>query len=237
VASPAEQAWRGEYFANPSLWGAATLIRYDAAIDFYWGYGSPGYGIPVDNFSVRWTRAVYLDAGRYTFSALADDGVRLWVDGQLIIDDWRLSNGDVREAAIDLGAGTHALRVEYFEASGQAISRLWWGVPQKGEQPVGNVITCARPSDSWIKIYRRDTSGIWVDMNPGGWGPITGSGFLKIDGLPVDRAYGDSGQFYRVELWAAGSLIRSVGDIDSGQSEFRVYPWTDNFTPWGCPAP
>ena len=74
-------------------------------------------------------------------------------------------------------------------------------------------------------------------MNPPGWGPISASGYLKIDGLPIDPADGGSGQDYRVELWAAGSLIRSVGNTDLGQSEFRVYPWTDNATPWGCPAP
>jgi hypothetical protein len=49
--------------------------------------------------------------------------------------------------------------------------------------------------------------------------------------------FGGAGNPYRVELWANGSLIRAVGDTAAGQQEFRVYPYTDNYTPWGCPAP
>lgn len=228
--------WRGEYYNNRDLSGSPTLIRYDQAIDFDWGYGSPDYRIASDNFSVRWTGTIGAESERYTFYVLADDGVRLWVDGRLLIDDWRDSTGDLRQATTDL-YGFHTLRLEYYEHLGRARVKLWWEGEPNGERPVGNVITCVRPRASWIKIYRKLSNGSWQDMNPQGWGPLDKSGFLKIDGLPVDDAYGGQGHPYRVELWADGSLIRSIGHTGRGEPEFRVFPFTDNRTPWACPAP
>jgi hypothetical protein len=77
-----------------------------------------------------------------------------------------------------------------------------------------------------------------VDVNPRGWGAISPSGYLKIDGLSVDVArYGGRGHPYRVELWANGVLIRSVGNTARGEPEFRVRAGADNYTPWSCPAP
>src|SRR5687767_7863144 len=60
TAAPAAagDSWRGSYFANATLAGTPALVRDDAAIDFDWGSGAPAPGLPVDNFSVRWTRDV-----------------------------------------------------------------------------------------------------------------------------------------------------------------------------------
>ena len=225
-------SWRGEYFTNPTLAGAPRVVRSDPAVDFDWGLGSPDPAIPPDNFSARWTRSLYFDAGRYNFKAQADDGVRLYIDGRLFINEWHPAAGRTYSASIMLTGGVHYLRVEYYEAYGDAFVRVWWDQPPS-DRPVGNLITCARPHDSWIHVYRGMPDGSWQDMNPKGFGPTSASGHMKIDGLPVDGYYGGNGQPYRVELWAGGRLIRSVG----GQWEFRIYSWTDNYTPWGCPAP
>lgn len=228
--------WRGEYYNNRDLAGSPTLIRYDQAIDFDWQEGSPDYRIASDDFSVRWTGNISVESERYTFYVLADDGVRLWVDNRLLIDDWRDSTGALRQAMIDL-YGNHTVRLEYYEHLGRARVKLWWEGERDDQRPVGNVITCVRPQASWIKIYRKLSDGSWQDMNPQGWGPLNKSGNLKIDGLPVDATYGGQGHPYRVELWADGSLIRSVGNTGRGEPEFRVFSFTDNRTPWGCPAP
>lgn len=118
--------WRGEYFTNPNLNGQPALVRNDRAIDFDWGWGSPTPQIPNDNFSVRWTRDVQLDAGTYRFHARMDDGMRVFVDNNLIIDAWQV--GGVREVTRDLylGWGVHTLRVEYFDATGYAVAQFWW---------------------------------------------------------------------------------------------------------------
>ena len=102
--------WKGEYFANKTLSGLPALTRNDAAISFDWGQGAPANGLPVDGFSVRWTRTLKFDAGVYRFSLRSDDGVRLWIDGILQIDEWHNSGGQTFTRDVQLGAGNHALR-------------------------------------------------------------------------------------------------------------------------------
>jgi hypothetical protein len=123
---PDNATWRGEYFANLDLRGDPALVRNDKAIDFNWGTGAPASGLPADNFSVRWTRAAIFEEGTYRFWATVDDGIRVFVDGVLAIDEWR--DGAQREVTVDrkLTAGTHTLRVEYYEHGGVAVARVRW---------------------------------------------------------------------------------------------------------------
>lgn len=118
--------WKGEYWSNIDLAGAPVLVRNDPAIDFTWGFGSPAPGLPADNFSARWTRTVYFDGSNYRFYLVVDDGARLWIDGYPVIDAWH--DGAQRQISGDfnLSRGTHELRLEYYERSGEATIRLWW---------------------------------------------------------------------------------------------------------------
>jgi hypothetical protein len=225
-----------EYYDNPWLAGSPALVRTDDEINFDWGDGSPDDVIPSDGFSVRWTRSIDVEEGTYRFTTTSDDGVRLYVDGALLIDCWYDMTSSVHSAEVELSAGTHTLRLEYYENQGDAIAELSWDQIDDGDTPVGNIITCVRPENSWIKVYRWNGS-IWIDVKPEGYGPLSASGYLKLDGMLVDTdTYGGAGHPYRVELWAAGSLIAAVGDTAAGQSEFRVYAYTDNYTPWACPV-
>jgi len=123
---PPRQSFRGEYYDNVSLSGSPAFIREEATIDFDWGEGSPGAGLDVDLFSVRWVgRWTFAQAGRYRFHTLTDDGVRLWVDGQLIIDDWHDHPATERTGDILLSAGEHEIRMEYYENRGFAVAKLW----------------------------------------------------------------------------------------------------------------
>jgi hypothetical protein len=235
IARAADTGWQGEYYNNLWLAGSPALVRTDTNIDFDWGMGSPDPSISADDFSVRWTRTVNLESGDYRFTTETDDGVRLYVDGILIIDEWYDQAPTIHTADLNLSAGDHSLRMEYYENGGGAVARLSWEPIQSTH--VGNLLTCVRPTDSWLKVYRWDGVA-WVDVNPNGWGPISASGYLKIDGLQVDTSlYSGSGQPYWVELWANGSLIRSVGNTARGEPEFRIWAGVDNTTPWGCPAP
>ncbi|MCJ7737306.1 MAG: PA14 domain-containing protein [Anaerolineae bacterium] len=125
IPSPTPHAWRGEYYDNWNLDGEA-LIRNDPQIDFVWGDRAPFGGLPADNFSVRWTRTLLFESGTYRFRAQVDDGVRVYIDGILVIDEWWV--GSRREVTIDhsLSAGNHHLRVEYFESSGAASIQFGW---------------------------------------------------------------------------------------------------------------
>jgi hypothetical protein len=118
--------WRGEYFARPDLSGVPVMVRNDAALSFDWGWDSAAAALPADGFSVRWTRDVWFDDGVYRFRAGMDDGLRLYVDDVLVLDAWR--DGARREVTADhaLLSGSHHLRVEYYERSGQALAQLSW---------------------------------------------------------------------------------------------------------------
>jgi hypothetical protein len=128
AATPLAQAnpWRAEYFANPTLSGAPALSRSDQDINFDWGGGSPGAGIPADNFSVRWTRDAWFDDGTYRFSARADDGLRVWVGDKLIVDAWRDQPADWMTRDVYLNHGVYTVRVEYYEHGGGAAAQLNW---------------------------------------------------------------------------------------------------------------
>lgn len=116
--------WRGEYFDNRKLEGNPSLIRNDEEIDFNWKSDAPATGLPADNFSARWTRELKFDRATYRFSIRVDDGVRLWVDDRLVLDEWEA--GSVRTVSIVLAMdkGRHDLRLEYFERSGVARIEL-----------------------------------------------------------------------------------------------------------------
>ncbi len=118
--------WKGEYFSNRTLSGSPTVVRNDNTIDFNWGSGSPAAGIPSNDFSARWTRSPYFDSGRYRFHVRVDDGVRLYVDDSLLIDQWNEGSDREFTADRDLSSGNHAIRVEYFENTGGARITVWW---------------------------------------------------------------------------------------------------------------
>lgn len=227
----------GEYFSNADLSGSPVFVRDDSRIDFDWGGGSPRNDMPADNFSVRWTNTIAFDSGLYRFTTETDDGVRLYVDGRLLIDKWRQQPATKYSADIQLSKGNHTVRMEYQERGDVAIARLRIDSVRQGTAPIANLITCVPPQPqnyAWIKLYRLDGNNKWVSMGRG-IGSISASGYLKIDGLPVDTGrFGNSGEPYKIEQWIDGRVVRSIGDFLKGEAEFRMKPFADNTTPWGC---
>ena len=117
--------WRGEYYANPDLWGPPVVVRNDGWVTFSWGPDAPSPRLPSDRFSVRWSRRLWFDRGTYRFTLHSDDGIRLWVDGTLYIDRWRDGyEEDVVERYVLQGA--HEIVVEYYENEGLAEIDLFW---------------------------------------------------------------------------------------------------------------
>jgi len=165
--------WRGEYYGNPWLSGAPTLVRQDAEVNFDWGGGSPDPAIPPDNFSVRWTRDVYFETtGHYTFSTTTDDGVRLWVDGRLIIDQWKDQPATTHTATIYLTQGTHPVRMEYYEHLGNALARLSWQYVTPPPPPEEIVVDDLSPGFikggpyvGWHSAYTGYAGHMWWTQN------------------------------------------------------------------------
>jgi hypothetical protein len=88
--------------------------------------GLPG-GVGPDNFSVLWTGQFFFKDKTYIFEAEADDGIRIWLDGHLIINEWRLQEEAKRYRAIrSLKNGIHAIKIEYFNSSGKAVAKFSW---------------------------------------------------------------------------------------------------------------
>ncbi len=115
--------WLGEYFNNATLAGRPVLLRTTRAVWFNWGRSSPGRAIVRDNFSARWSRPMNFPRGTYRFFVRADDGVRIYIDNQLVIDDWR--DGPARDNVIDRQLeGEHLVRVEYYERADVASIKL-----------------------------------------------------------------------------------------------------------------
>jgi hypothetical protein len=128
VGTPAaaQGAWYAEYFANRDLAGGPTITRYEDALHFEWGTGSPGSGIPADNFSARWTRDEWFENGTYRFSYRSDDGIRIWIGDTLVVDDWRDRQATWSFVDRFIPQGTHRVRVEYYEHGGGAAVQVKW---------------------------------------------------------------------------------------------------------------
>lgn len=120
-----KNAFRGRYH-NSLDFTNLVVTRNDAAINFTWAGSSPANGVGSDNFSVRWEGDFDFAAGTQRFTATADDGVRLYVDGNLVIDRWVDQAATDHTADVVLTAGTHRIRMDYYERSGNASARLTW---------------------------------------------------------------------------------------------------------------
>jgi hypothetical protein len=126
---------RAEYFNDQTL-TQRVLTRTDATVNFNWGTSSPNQAVQGDNFSVRWTGQVLpLYSETYTFYTQGDDRVRLWINNQLLIDQWDFLGSQESRGAITLDAGqNYEIRFEYAENTGDAIAQLRWSSPSQPKE-------------------------------------------------------------------------------------------------------
>ncbi|MBN2131799.1 MAG: hypothetical protein JW741_20025 [Sedimentisphaerales bacterium] len=116
-----------EYFEGRDLEGTPRLVQLDEAVDHNWGLGEVAAGLS-DQVSARWTATLEIPvADTYTFVSTTDDGVRVWLDGELIIDDWTDHGAtDNVSAQWYLEAGVYALTMEWYDNTGEAVAQLKW---------------------------------------------------------------------------------------------------------------
>ena len=117
-----------EYFNNKTLSGSTALTRTDENINFNWENGSPDSQININGFSARWTGEVQpLYSETYIFETESDDGIKLWVNGQLLVDIWQDMGPTKYSGTISLIAGEkYSLKIEYYENAGGAVAKLRW---------------------------------------------------------------------------------------------------------------
>ncbi|HEX8115986.1 MAG TPA: glycoside hydrolase family 3 C-terminal domain-containing protein, partial [Pyrinomonadaceae bacterium] len=146
---------RAEYFANPEWKGEPALVRDDANIDFNWMATAPAPQLPADNFSVRWSaQLVAPESGKYTIGFNGNGGVRVTLDGQTVLEDFKNQRTRTLTKELELDAGrAHELRVEYKEnANHYASARLMWA-PPNGERALReDALAKAREADAVVMV-------------------------------------------------------------------------------------
>jgi hypothetical protein len=182
-----------------------------STINHNWGTGGPGNGIGNDQFSARWTGSFNFNASDYVFSATADDGVRVWVDGSQIINAWRDQAPTTYRATVNLSAGSHTIKVEYYEKGGGAVAQVSWQ---------GSVTTPSTPTVSSIT-----PNPINLAAPPSSF-TVAGSGFSNQGfGLPI------------VNFTRSGTLLgQARASAMSGSTSVTV-PFPTNATSLVGPLP
>jgi beta-glucosidase len=145
-----------EYFDNNRLEGQPRILRTETRMDFRWTLNSPGRGIPFDWYSVRWTGSLLAPPGGVKRIAVeGNDGYRLFLDGRLVIDNWRKQSYGRRvyEAALKPRA-RHDVRLEYFESTGNARLKLVWdaGATNEDDRSIEEAVALAKRSDAVIVV-------------------------------------------------------------------------------------
>ncbi len=212
TAAAQSAAWTVEYFNNPSLAGAPVVVQTVGAPGGNWGHGSPAHGIPVDNWSARWTTTNYVPGGNYQITVRADDGVRIIVDGIVYLDQYRPATGQTYQVALTLAEGNHTFVVDYYEA--YEVAFLEYGFMQVGipgptlTPPVGGAsvtvtaytLNVRAQPNAWATILTRIYQGqsypaigrnvdlSWVQINVGGtigWVNRSYVNGFGLEGLPI----------------------------------------------------
>jgi beta-glucosidase len=144
------KGWKAEYFDNMNLAGKPKLTRVEPLIDHDWVGDSPDTTIPSDQFSARWTATLTPDvAGERLLEVSSDDGIRLWLDGVMLVDDWKNHAEIYHKVRVNLDAGrTYELKLEYYEDGGSAVVRCGWSVDQKGK--IEEAASAARSADAAV---------------------------------------------------------------------------------------
>jgi beta-glucosidase len=123
---------QGEYFSNMTLSGEPVLTRIDSVVDFSFGTFRPAPGIPEDKFSIRWKGKIIPPETIDQIGVTNDDGARLYLDGKLIIDDWRDHGETANKAEVELQAGKeYEIVLEFYDNAFNADAKLTWDLPQK----------------------------------------------------------------------------------------------------------
>jgi transcriptional regulator CtsR len=142
---------KGEYYDNADF-TAPALARTDAQVNFNWGTGSPDPSMGADTFSVRWTGRVQAEYTEvYTFFVNTDDGVRLWVNGELLVDRWQNQAPTEASESLALRAGvSYTIQMDYYENTGGAVAQLLWesASTPKGLIPQDRLDPATGPADA-----------------------------------------------------------------------------------------
>ncbi len=136
-----------EYFTNKNLEGKPAVTKIDKQVDFNWGGGSPFTNFPNDNFSVRWTGKLKApETGDFLIDVVSDDGVRLFINNELVINDWNDHAAQSNTYKMHFEKDkSYKIKLEYYEHGGDALVSLGWRSPN--DKLMNEAISAAKNSD------------------------------------------------------------------------------------------
>ncbi|HEY2961107.1 MAG TPA: glycoside hydrolase family 3 C-terminal domain-containing protein [Pyrinomonadaceae bacterium] len=178
-----ERGLKAEYFTNKALEGAPVLTRIDREVNFDWGMTNPAPVIPADDFSARWTgKLVPTMTGKYRFGAIADDGVRVYLDGKLIAEDWTEHAPATVTGEVTLEAGkSYDIKMEYYESKIGAVAKLVWQLPVVNTgSPYAEAINVAKQADTVVLVLGLSSRLEGEEMN------VREPGFLGGDRVDIE---------------------------------------------------
>ncbi|HEY0762280.1 MAG TPA: glycoside hydrolase family 3 C-terminal domain-containing protein [Pyrinomonadaceae bacterium] len=177
-----EKGLKAEYFSNKTLAGAPVVTRIEREVNYDWGMEGPAPGIPADDFSARWTgKLVPAKSGKYRFGAIADDGVRVYLDGKLITEDWTDHAPATITGEVTLEAGkSYDIKMEYYESKIGAVARLVWQPPLVDpKSPYEEAVAVAKQAETVVLVLGLSSRLEGEEMN------VREPGFLGGDRVDI----------------------------------------------------
>jgi hypothetical protein len=221
---------KAQIYDNADFTGL-MVVRTNPVVNFDWGGGSPDPAIGADTFSVRWTGLVQPRFSEtYTFYTVSDDGVRLWVDDQLLVDNWTDHGATENSGTLALEAGMYyPIKMEMYENGGGAVAELFWSsptvakevIPQAQLYPYQSVYPSivAQPASQTVGLGSNATFQVVVDNSPTSYQwLLDGKSMMgqTTDRLVITNAgYADEGA-YRV------TVCNSYGCVTSSPAYLTV---------------
>ncbi|NDJ59607.1 MAG: SH3 domain-containing protein, partial [Chloroflexi bacterium] len=217
--------WTAQYYANDGLVGDPVAILSVDRISQNWGSGSPQPSVPADFFSARWTSVLTLENDTYTITTRVDDGVRVFVNGNIVIDQWNIADGATYTADVALQAGAHVFIVEYFEATGDAF--VEFDITRRAQaEPPSNVnqpgVTGATATVTAFRLNVRSLPN-----------PVTGEILTRINRNETYDVLGQNvnGSWYLLQVnnirgWVSGAYVNVTPGI--------AIPFVDDTTQAGA---
>jgi len=178
-AARTQHGLQAEYFDNIELQGEPVMRRTDAAVDFVWGFGGASPKLKT-NYSVRWTGVLSPpETDDYILGFTGQDGYRVWIDGQPLVDDWTAHRpSTTRTQPIHLEKGKeYSIKIEYFQTIRSSEAKLIWGVPGREEE---EAVQAARESDLVVMVLGLSARVEGEEMN------VKADGFSGGDRTSLD---------------------------------------------------
>lgn len=177
------------------------MTRQDPAINFDWGLGSPNSTVPSDNFAVYWVGNInFQNSGTYNFTAITDDGMKVWIDGKPVLEKWFDQYITTYNFSQYLTAGSHQIEVAYYEKHNTAKAVLNWSQASVLGESTLNILSMlgrgrANPKDRVFALQNVLYQLGLLTISPTGFfGPLTEKAVKNLQaqyGLPQTGIVGE----------------------------------------------